>query len=664
MADPSRDNRSGEEEDDDEEEIDDSSYKTIKDAVLFAIDVSHTMLERPPASTDKKADRDSATTAALKCAYQLMQQRIISNPKDMMGILLFGTEKTDLGDGDTTFQSCYLLSDLDVPAAQDVKRLRDLLENEDEAAEILKPADTPASIATVLFCANQIFTTKAPNFSSRRLFLVTDNDYPAKTKQDKDTAVTRARDLYDLGCTIDLFPISRPDHGFDRSRFYDDLVYPSSPSDPDAPVMPSTTSKVAKTGDGITLLKQLLSSINSKATPRRALFSLPLELGPGLRIGVKGFILIKRQEHVKSCYVWVGGEKVQIVTGSTTHMADDTARVVEKGELRKAYKFGGDTVQFTPEEFLQIRQCFGDPVIRIIGFKPLDMLPLWANMNKATFIYPSEADYIGSTRVFSALQQKLLKSRKMGLAWFIARRNAAPVIIAILPGEERFDDAGEQTMPPGLWLIPLPFADDIRKPPEMGETLKTTDDLTDKMRIIVEQLQLPGGKYDPSRYPNPDLQWFYRILQAMALEEEVPDTPDDKTIPKYRQIDKRCAGYLAEYGECFEETFSTMVLHGAAKGKLSHLSSRSKSASAVPATGKRPASARPKHVKVKREATSDKERYAMTDQQMAEMNDRGQISKLKVQDLKEWLFPRGLSTAGKKADLIDRVQQYLERKMG
>lgn len=34
------------------------------------------------------------------------------------------------------------------------------------------------------------------------------------------------------------------------------------------------------------------------------------------------------------------------------------------------------------------------------------------------------------------------------------------------------------------------------------------------------------------------LQWHYRILQAMALDEDIPDKPDDKTTPKYRQIDK------------------------------------------------------------------------------------------------------------------------------
>ncbi|OAF99412.1 ATP-dependent DNA helicase II subunit 1 [Paraphaeosphaeria sporulosa] len=657
MAD-TQDNRLGEEEDD-EEEIDDASYKTIRDAVLFAIDISASMLERPPPSDDKKAERDSPASAALKCAYHLMQQRIISNPKDMMGILLYGTEKTDLKDGDNTFQHCYLLADLDVPSAQDVKQLRDLLENEEEAEEILKPAKEAPTIASVLFCANQIFTTKAPNFSSRRLFLVTDNDNPARVKQDKDTAITRARDLYDLDCTIDLFPISKPDHGFDRTRFYDDLVYPTSPSDPDAPVAIATTTKVAKSGDGLTLLKQLLASINSKAAPRRALFSLPLELGPGMRIGVKGFILIKRQEHVKSCYVWVGGEKPQIVQSSTSHMADDTARVVEKTELRKAYKFGGDTITFTPEEITQIRQCFGEPIMRIVGFKPLSLLPLWANIGKATFVYPSEVDFIGSTRVFSALQQKLIKSKKMALTWFVPRKNASPVMAALIPGEERYDENGEQTMPPGLWLVPLPFADDLRQCPEQPAEPRTTDELTDKMRIIVEQLQLPKGVYDPSKYPNPDLQWFYRILQAMALEEEVPTKPDDKTLPKYKQIDKRAGEYITAYGEEFEKVFAT-VGHSA-------LSSRPKAAAK-----KRPAAVavdddedEPKPKKrVKKEAIV-KDEYGddgLTDQQMAAINDKGQISKQTVAILKEYLGARGQPISGKKADLIERVQDYLENK--
>jgi ATP-dependent DNA helicase 2 subunit 1 len=33
----------------------------------------------------------SALKTALECAYDLLLQKIISNPADMMGILLFGT---------------------------------------------------------------------------------------------------------------------------------------------------------------------------------------------------------------------------------------------------------------------------------------------------------------------------------------------------------------------------------------------------------------------------------------------------------------------------------------------------------------------------------------------------------------------------------------------
>lgn len=189
------------------------------------------MLKPPPASGSKKEDKDTPASAALKCAFALMQQRIISNPNDMMGILLFGTEKSKFqGEelntrGGLAYPHCYLLADLDIPAAGDVKVLKALTEDEEESKDLLVPSKEPVSMANLLFCANQIFTTKAPNFSSRRLFIVSDNDNPhANDKAMRAAAAVRAKDLYDLGVIIELFPISKPDHEFDRSRFYDVLV--------------------------------------------------------------------------------------------------------------------------------------------------------------------------------------------------------------------------------------------------------------------------------------------------------------------------------------------------------------------------------------------------------------------------------------------------------
>ncbi|KAI4146871.1 MAG: hypothetical protein L6R39_003307, partial [Caloplaca ligustica] len=495
------------------------------------------MLTAPPPTDAKKVDTDSPTSAALKCAYALMQQRIISNPNDMMGVLLYGTEKSKFtGEEESaanpSYPHCYLLTDLDVPAAEDVKALKTLVEDGDEFKKLMVPSDEKVSMANVLFCANQIFTTKAPNFSSRRLFIVTDNDDPhANDKAAKSSAAVRAKDLYDLGVLIELFPISRPDQEFDKRKFYDDIVYNQLPTDPEAPAPTSGPTKASSTSDGISLLASLLSNINSKAVARRALFSnLPLEIGPGFRISVKGYIIFKRQEPKRSCYVWLNGEKAQIAIGVTTRMAEDTARSVEKAEIKKAYKFGGEQIPFTPEEISSLRN-FGDPVIRIIGFKPMDMLPIWANLKPATFIYPSEEDYVGSTRVFAALHQKLLASEKIGIVWYIARTNAAPVIAALYPSAEKISDDGIQTMPPGLWLIPLPYADDIRDNPEIPNLIRAPEPLIDRMRTIIQQLQLPKARYDPAKYPNPALQWHYRILQAMALDEELPEKAEDKTVP-------------------------------------------------------------------------------------------------------------------------------------
>ena len=182
-------------------------------------------------------------------------------------------------------------------------------------------------------------------------------------------------------------------------------------------------------------------------------------------------------------------------------MADDTSRTIEKGEIRKAFKFGGEQVLFSLEEVSALRH-FGDPGIRIVGFKPLSMLPFWANLKPATFIYPSEEDFVGSTRVFLALWQKLLNDEKMAIAWYVARKNAAPVVAALVAGKEKLGEDGLQAVPGGLWVIHLPYVDDIRQDPETT-LVRASDPLVDRMRVVVQQLQLPKAVYNPEKYPNP-----------------------------------------------------------------------------------------------------------------------------------------------------------------
>ena len=199
--------------------------------------------------------------------------------------------------------------------------------------------------------------------------------------------------------------------------------------------------------------------------------------------------------------MWLNGDKPQIAVGTSKQISEVSEAPINKAEIRKAYKFGGETVSFTKEETERIRD-FGSAIIRIIGFKSLSKLPIWASIRAPIFMYPSEESYIGSIRVFSALHQKLLNSQKFALAWFIARKNASPVLAAIYASAERLSDDGDQIVSPGLWIQPLPFVDDIRQNPE-SNLVRAPDDLVDIMRMVIQQLQLPKARYEPLRYPNP-----------------------------------------------------------------------------------------------------------------------------------------------------------------
>ncbi|KAG8411684.1 ATP-dependent DNA helicase II subunit 1 [Metarhizium acridum] len=609
----------------------------------MAIEVSDSMMKPPPPSDSKKADQDSALEAALKCAYHLMEQRIISNPKDMMGILLFGTKKTKFyndedGRNGLGYPNCYLFTDLDIPSADDVKVLKNLVEDGEDDDEVLTPSSDRAIMSNVLFCANQIFTTKAANFGSRRLFIITDNDNPHPSdKAAMSAAAVRAKDLYDLGVTIDLFPITRDDSKFDLSKFYDDIVY----RDPIAEAN-STAVAISKSGDGLSLLSSLTSNINSKQTPKRAMFSnLPFEIAPGLRISVKGYNVLHRQTPARTCYIWLEGEKPQIATGETTRLAEDSTRTVEKGEMKKAYKFGGEYVYFTPDEQKSLRD-FGPPVIRIIGFKPRKLLPIWASVKKSTFIFPSEEDFVGSTRVFTALWQKLIKDNKIGIAWCIVRSNSQPILAAIVPSRERSDDkSGTPYLPAGLWIYPLPFADDLReiKPPD--GVMQSSDELKTQMRTIVQQLQLPKAMYNPLKYPNPALQWHYKILKALALEEEVPETAEDATKPKYKAISKRAGGYLEEWSGKLEEDAGTAR------------TSKSLKREADDEVSDRP-------VKQRRGASGQVNPSSMSVAELKEAIASGAIMKMTVSQLRDIAGSKGLSTAGKKAELAERIEQWLD----
>lgn len=139
----------------------------------------------------------------------------------------------------------------------------------------------------------------------------------------------------------------------------------------------------------------------------------------------------------------------------------------------------------------------------------------------------------------------------------------------------------------------------------------------------------------------------------------MPEPLEDKTIPKYRQINKRTAQLVTDYAEEFQVTFSSLS-RARSSTKLPHGRKRGGAAKVLEDDEDDVADSKPPAKKrIKKEADAD-DGDGLTDHKMAQLNDRGQISKQSVAALKDFLMARKQPTAGKKADLIDRVQEYLE----
>lgn len=370
---------------------------------------------------------------------------------------------------------------------------------------------------------------------------------------------------------------------------------------------------------------------------------MPFELAPGLTISIKGYIPLNKQTPSRACYVYEGEEQAQVVQSETAQV-DFAARTVEKSELRKGYKFGGEHICFKPEELMELKQM-GKKTLRVIGFKKRSKIPSWASVKKSIFIFPSEEQYVGSTRVFSALWQKLLKDDKVGIAWFVARENAHPVMVAIFPsGNPDDEEANTPYLPAGLWLYPLPFADDVRSTDHVSAPARPADELTDQMRLVIQNLQLPKAMYDPRKYPNPSLQWHYKILQAKALEEVTPETKDmvDLTLPKFKQIDKRVGGYLAEWKEMLAKKARNLQEDRAVKREFEDDGDE------------RPT----KRSKTAKKATNAGPANSNADLKKA--FEQGTLSKMTVAELKDIMASKGISTAGRKAELVERLEEWIE----
>ena len=506
-----------------------------RDAVVFCIDCRPSMF---------RGGAESPFRSAVTCAARTLSNKIISSDTDLVGVLLYGTKKSK---NENSFDGVYVLHDLDVPSAQRIKELEELA--------AAAPQDFPYGHADAgddfpfhqsLWMATTMFQMSTVKVGFQRIWLFTDLDLPNASSPDaREMAITRAKDLADLSISIEVFPIAAH---FDASKFYRALRNASEGRAP--------TDDGDDDGDEKerwlprTSLEDLYHRVRRREFRRRALNRFALILGDNVHIGVAMYKLI--QEAKKNSFVWLNTTDNTRLQSETTYICGATGRELDKFQMQTYHELGGKRVDFSQDDMAAIKRVGGpaegdtrpakvartEPVsaksedlaelgIRVMGFKPRSRMKWHHQVRPAFFIYPAEDIISGSTVAFQALVTKMIELDQVGIGRAVPRRNAAPIFVYLVPQAHVVDDQGALVHPSGIHCIQMPYADDIRKL-QLDPTPVADSALIEKAKAVVDKLDIP---FDSNEFENPALQRHYAGLQALALNQQIPNDIEDTTLP-------------------------------------------------------------------------------------------------------------------------------------
>ncbi|BGP41099.1 ATP-dependent DNA helicase II subunit 1 [Rhodotorula kratochvilovae] len=659
---------------DDEDDVPEE-YRHTKESVLWCIEATPTMLApmldapapadptqptptasaRPPTTQSsavgwKGPPAKSKMEECLRCAYAMMKRKVVSSPKDFVSILVWNTESK--GTTDTSQDGCHVLLDVQPITAQNIRALKEILEQaqEDEnfLTNLLKPIEGANAIGNALAAANSMFRERSPN-ANNRIFWVTDNDDPLAGEEQLYGPIRQRReDLREMGYEIEPFFVPpTTDVDFDLEKFYGDFIaLDSEEGEPAA--WPVVNRDLRAALDG------MVASMRTKEAVKRVAFKIPFVLGKDLSIGITGYNMIGEETKRLPTKVDLSTAAGEEVITKTVYKDEDTGDVLNpKTEIKKYFQVGKADIErgtqaskifFNEADIRKVKSLGRPPSLKLLGFKPREgHLKIWETVKHSYFIYPDEERYSGSTRTFASLLKTMIKKDVIGYASFIPRTISKPQVVILLPQEEKLNAVGVQVAPPGIHLCQLPFADDMRdlgvdstytimRAPEEDEDEIPEQPEVELVKKITKYFSKP---YNPDAYPNPALNFFYETLAAAALQEEMPE-PDDRTVPPYETIENRVGKFIRQLRALIpQDEIDTSRVATSSKKRPTGTSSSSAAARAD-ASGEPP--------------------------DLGEFIDelRSHGAKITVAQLKAGLKLMGEKTSGKKDELLERVMGYLE----
>lgn len=318
-------------------------------------------------------------------------------------------------------------------------------------------------------------------------------------------SMDRMKELFRRGMDLEPFFMSTPTHAFRVNAFYAEIVGTYDDGLADDALRPwrlrqmhDQNGSKAKAWDSQLKLQELEEQMGGREVPKRVLFDLLLDVGAlskaghgphakserasHWRIHVKGYGLVmeaSRDMPVKvSSYGREDPHDLYEVMAYQSLYDGQTGERIPPGKVASAYQLSDDPadqaqVVLSEDEVKSLRTFGCIPGIKLLGFKDQRTLSFLDNIKHAYFLYPSDLEHAGSKRTFAALLQSMLTKKKYALGLYMPRENVIPAFVAILPQAEERDEEGSQLVPPGMNMVILPYADDMRDAPPAQNPMRT-----------------------------------------------------------------------------------------------------------------------------------------------------------------------------------------------
>lgn len=600
--------------------------ESSKEYAVYIVDASPKMFNTTCPGEDQTVQ--SHFQMAISCISESLKNRIINSSYDEIAICFFNTrEKKNLQDLNGVFVFSVAVEDgLDRPTARLIKEFDQIEESfmkKIGSQYGIVSGSRENSLYNALWVAQALLRKGSAKMVDKRMLMFTNEDDPfgtlkGVTKLDMTrTTLQRAKDAQDLGISIELLPLSSPDREFNMSLFFADML--GLEGDALADFVPSSIAR----------LQDMKDQLRKRMFKKRRYRTYNLSIANGVSIQMSAYALLRPT--VPGNITWLDSTTNLPLKTERSLICADTGALMQEAP-KQFISYRDRETKFSMEEISQIKRV-SITQLCLLGFKPLNCLKDYHNLKPSTFLFPTDEEMIGSTKIFVALHRSMLRLRRFAVAFFGSSTH--PQLVALIAQDEIIS-AGGQVEPPGMHMIYLPYCDDIRNTEELHmdatfTTPRASDEEIKKATTLLKRVDLRD--FSVCQFSNPALQKHYAVLQALALEEdEIPEIrdetlPDEEGMARPGIVNAVEEFKLSVYGENYEE------------GGESNVTEASR----------------------KRKAIADKAVEQSANYDWENLADSGKLKDLTVAELKYYLTAHKLPVTGKKEALISRILTHMNK---